>query len=41
MGLANSKRVSDTFNIQSKIPSGTTVICEFRLSAEKPAEVKQ
>lgn len=31
MGLANSKRVSDNFNIKSKIPSGTTVMCEFNL----------
>ena len=31
MGLANSKRVADNFSIQSKIPSGTTVICEFKL----------
>jgi len=31
MGLANSKRVSDTFEIVSKVPSGTTVICGFRL----------
>ena len=31
MGLANSKRVSDMFDIQSKIPSGTTVMCEFML----------
>lgn len=31
MGLANSKRVADTFDIQSKIPSGTTVMCEFML----------
>ena len=31
MGLANSKRVSDTFNINSKIPTGTTVMCEFNL----------
>ena len=31
MGLANSKRVSDSFDIQSKIPTGTTVICEFKL----------
>ena len=31
MGLANSKRVADSFNIQSKVPSGTTVICEFKL----------
>lgn len=32
MGLANSKRVADNFNIQSKIPTGTTVICEFKLN---------
>lgn len=32
MGLANSKRVADNFSIQSKIPSGTTVMCEFKLS---------
>jgi CBS domain-containing protein/anti-sigma regulatory factor (Ser/Thr protein kinase) len=31
MGLANSKRVSDSFNINSKIPTGTTVMCEFKL----------
>jgi CBS domain-containing protein/anti-sigma regulatory factor (Ser/Thr protein kinase) len=31
MGLANSKRVADNFNINSKIPTGTTVICEFNL----------
>ena len=31
MGLANSKRVADAFSIQSKVPSGTTVMCEFRL----------
>ena len=31
MGLANSKRVADVFDIQSKIPSGTTVMCEFML----------
>ena len=31
MGLANSKRVADNFDIQSKIPTGTTVICEFKL----------
>ena len=31
MGLANSKRVADAFSIQSKVPSGTTVICEFKL----------
>ena len=33
MGLANSKRVSDTFEIVSKVPSGTTVICGFNLKA--------
>ena len=32
MGLANSKRVADTFDIQSKIPNGTTVMCEFMLA---------
>ena len=31
MGLANSKRVADSFDIQSKIPTGTTVMCEFNL----------
>ena len=31
MGLANSKRVSDSFDIQSKVPSGTTVMCTFNL----------
>jgi len=29
MGLANSKRVADSFSIQSKVPTGTTVVCEF------------
>ncbi len=33
MGLSNSKRVADNFNIQSKIPTGTTVICEFKLKS--------
>jgi len=32
MGLANAKRVSDGFDIQSKVPSGTTVMCEFNLN---------
>ena len=32
MGLANSKRVSDTFEIVSKIPNGTTVMCGFKLT---------
>ena len=31
MGLANSKRVADVFSIQSKVPTGTTVVCEFKL----------
>jgi len=31
MGLANSKRVSDSFEIVSKVPNGTTVICGFNL----------
>jgi len=31
MGLANSKRVSDSFEIVSKVPNGTTVICGFTL----------
>jgi CBS domain-containing protein/anti-sigma regulatory factor (Ser/Thr protein kinase) len=35
MGLANSKRVADHFDIKSKIPSGTTVICEFKLKKEQ------
>ena len=33
MGLANSKRVSDAFEIVSKVPTGTTVICSFDLPA--------
>ena len=32
MGLANSKRVSDTFDIVSKVPSGTTVMCAFKIA---------
>ena len=31
MGLSNSKRVSDTFDIVSKIPTGTTVMCGFKI----------
>ena len=31
MGLANSKRVADSFNITSKVPTGTTVMCTFKL----------
>ncbi len=32
MGLANSKRVSDRFDIQSVMGKGTTVTCKFKLS---------
>lgn len=35
MGLSNSKRVSDVFDIQSKVPSGTTVMCQFNLKNGK------
>ena len=31
MGLANSKRVADNFEIVSKVPTGTRVMCEFKL----------
>jgi len=31
MGLANSKRVADNFEIVSKVPTGTTVMCEFKI----------
>jgi len=31
MGLSNSKRVSDAFDIKSTVPTGTTVLCEFNL----------
>lgn len=34
MGLSNSKRVSDTFDIVSKIPTGTTVMCGFKLQGD-------
>ena len=34
MGLSNSKRVADAFSIQSKIPTGTTVMCEFNLKKQ-------
>ncbi len=33
MGLSNSKRVSDLFDIKSVVPTGTTVLCEFNLPA--------
>ena len=29
MGLPNCKRVADTFDIKSTVPTGTTVLCEF------------
>ena len=32
MGLSNSKRVSDTFDIVSKVPNGTTVMCGFKIA---------
>lgn len=31
MGLPNCKRVADTFDIKSTVPSGTTVLCEFEV----------
>jgi hypothetical protein len=31
MGLANSKRVSDRFDIKSTMGKGTTVTCTFNL----------
>ena len=31
MGLSNSKRVADVFDIKSTVPTGTTVLCEFNL----------
>lgn len=34
MGLANSKRVSDRFDIQSVMGKGTTVTCKFNLKTE-------
>jgi len=33
MGLSNSKRVADVFDIKSAVPTGTTVLCEFNLDA--------
>jgi len=35
MGLSNSKRVSDAFEITSKIPTGTTVMCTFKVKSEE------
>lgn len=37
MGLSNSKRVSDRFDIQSTMGKGTTVTCEFNLHGEGTA----
>lgn len=38
MGLANSKRVADSFDIQSKVPTGTVVMCVFKLNGVKPKQ---
>ena len=35
MGLSNSKRVADFFDIKSTVPNGTTVLCEFNLPEKK------
>lgn len=40
MGLANSKRVADTFEITSKIPTGTTVMCTFKCHPPKDGEAQ-
>lgn len=37
MGLANSKRVSDQFEIQSVMGQGTTIRCRFNLSESSPS----
>ena len=37
MGLSNSKRVADFFDIKSTVPTGTTVLCEFNLPDRAPA----
>lgn len=34
MGLANAKRVADNFEIASKVPAWTMVICSFKLKGE-------
>ena len=39
MGLSNSKRVADVFDIKSTVPTGTTVLCEFNLP-ERAAAAK-
>ncbi len=38
MGLSNSKRVADVFDIKSTVPTGTTVLCEFNLPVREPAK---
>ena len=35
MGLSNSKRVADVFDIRSTVPTGTTVMCEFNLPVKQ------
>ncbi len=35
MGLSNSKRVADSFDIKSSVPTGTTVVCGFDLAKGK------
>ena len=40
MGLVNSKRVSDVFDIKSTVPTGTTVLCEFNLDGNGPAAAR-
>ena len=37
MGLSNSKRGADFFDIKSTVPTGTTVLCEFNLPERAPA----
>ena len=38
MGLSNSKRVADVFDIKSTVPTGTTVLCEFNLPEKGAAQ---
>ena len=37
MGLSNSKRVSDSFDIQSEVGKFTKVTCTFKLAPQEPA----
>ncbi len=39
MGLPNTKRVSDSFSIESSLPKGTTVTCSFNLSPRGEQDV--